>query len=131
MSRKKRGRGAVNAAAPKRNAQIKSNTSTSRASRRAQRKSSRMPTAARSRKRAQPFAPRRECWLYDGQTLLGTLFVKHSGETLAFDSARAVVGAYPTQKAAAAAVDAAARSRVLGPVAYTTGLPEHFLVGPA
>jgi hypothetical protein len=86
----------------------------------------------RKRKRAQRFAPRRAYWLYDGQTLLGTMFVKYTGETLVFDATRRPVGVYPTQKAAAAAIGAskfadAARNRLFGPVAFASGLPSHFL----
>jgi hypothetical protein len=94
------------------------------------------PRNSRKHKRAQPFTPRREYWLYDGQILLGTLFVKYTGETQAFDSTRRSVGVYPTQKAAAVAIGASkladeARNRLFGPVAYSTGLPSHFLGIPA
>jgi hypothetical protein len=69
------------------------------------RKKSRAHT--RKPKRRQPFAPRTQCWRYDGQRLIGTLITKYDGTTVAFDGARRALGVFPTRRAGAAAIDTA------------------------
>jgi hypothetical protein len=59
----------------------------------------------RKRKRAQPFAARTRCWLYDGTQLLATLITKHTGETRAFGADRQSLGSFPTFKDATKAVN--------------------------
>jgi len=65
------------------------------------------PKSSRRRRRTQPFTPRREYWLYDGQIQLGTLITKHTGGTAAFDAARRSLGRFPTFEEAKAAINEA------------------------
>jgi hypothetical protein len=75
---------------------------------------------------------RREVAVYNGQDQVGTIVIQGRKFT-ALDASGRRLGGFDDQKSAACAVIAGpkaadeARNRVLGPVAYTSGLPEHFL----
>jgi hypothetical protein len=63
------------------------------------------PRNSRKRKRAQPFAPRTQCWMYSGLELLATFVTTHTGSTRAFGADRRSLGRFPTFRAAITAIN--------------------------
>jgi hypothetical protein len=133
MTRKKRGLGASNAKASKKNAPLKSSTNVNRARRGTQRKSSRSPAVS-----GVGGSRRRSFALYDGRRPLGVLILNEAtNQALAWNASRQFLGRFGGHRAAAWAIghDAeterkvlAARQRLDDPYPpFATGLPEHFL----
>ena len=133
MIAKRRGPGAGNAGASKKNAPLKSESTNNRACRNAQQRNPRKPGENRAGAGA-----RRSHVVYDGQQLLGRfIFNEATNQAVAWNAARQFLGRFGGFKAASRAISRAAvtewrraeaRRRLDDPTpSFVSGLPEHFL----